>query len=70
MATAPAKREPISDDDIVTLLHRSEWPLGSTEVADHFEVTQQAAYHRLTKLADSGRVEKRKTGGTTLWRPR
>lgn len=69
MATASAGRQSVTDDEIVTLLYASEWPLGSTEVAEHFDMSQQAAYYRLARLVEDGRVEKRTTGGTTLWRP-
>jgi len=58
-----------SDEEIMRALGESAWPLGSTEVGEAVGVSQQAAYNRLARLADEGRVERKMTGGTTLWRP-
>jgi len=70
MATGETKaRAKTSDESILSLLREHSWPLGSTEVADAVGVSQQAAYKRLRRLADEGRVERKTTGGTTLWRP-
>ena len=69
MGSSNGCRDGISDDAILTMLAVSDWPLGTTEVADRFDVSQQAAYARLKRLAEQGLVEKKTTGGTTLWRP-
>lgn len=61
-------RAKTSDEIILSLLQEDSWPLGSTEVADAVGVSQQAAYKRLRRMADEGRVERKTTGGTTLWR--
>ena len=53
---------------IIELLHNSNWPLSTTEVADEFDVTQQGAHYRLTKLNEAGEIEKRKTSNVALWR--
>lgn len=68
MSNATGSRGKTSDAEILTTLGESTWPLGSTEVADAVGVSQQAAYARLRRLADEGRVERKMTGGTTLWR--
>jgi len=70
MATASGGGASVSDQAIVALLAEAEWPLGSTEVAEEFGVSQQAAYARLRSLAEEDRIERKTTGGTTLWRPR
>lgn len=57
-----------STDEILTVLSEAAWPLGTTEVGDAVGVTQQAAYNRLRQLADDGIIERKTTGGTTLWR--
>jgi predicted ArsR family transcriptional regulator len=51
------------------VLRAADWPLGSTDVGDAVGVSQQAAYNRLSRLAEEGRVERRQTGGSVLWRP-
>jgi len=70
MATASGGGASVSDQAIVALLAEAEWPLGSTEVAAEFDISQQAAYARLRSLAEEDRIERKTTGGTTLWRPR
>jgi len=69
MSAPDAQREGTSDEEILSVLSGAEWPLGSTEVGEAVGVTQQAAYNRLARLADEGRVERKMTGGTVLWRP-
>lgn len=59
----------ISDENIIRLLERAEWPLSTSEVGDKFGVTPQGAYKRLRNLREEGEVEKRKTPSTALWRP-
>ena len=68
MSDTQRSRGKTSDAEVLRTLADSAWPLGSTEVADAVGVTQQAAYARLRRLADEGRVERKTTGGTTLWR--
>lgn len=69
MSTPTGRRGKTSNDEILAVLADADWPLGSTDVGDAVGVSQQAAYNRLRQLADAGRVERRTTGGTTLWRP-
>jgi DNA-binding IclR family transcriptional regulator len=69
MSAPGTHRGKTSDEEILSILANAAWPLGSTEVADAVGVTQQAAYNRLSTLADEGRVERKTTGGTVLWRP-
>lgn len=59
----------ISDENIIRLLERAEWPLSTSEVGDKFGVTPQGAYKRLRNLREEREVEKRKTPSTALWRP-
>lgn len=66
--TQSGTRSKTSDDEILHLLAESSWPVGSTEVAEAVGVSQQAAYERLRRLADDGEIERKTTGGTTLWR--
>jgi len=64
----PAPRSKTSDGEVLSVLAQASWPLGSTEVADAVGVSQQAAYKRLRRLAEDGEIERKTTGGTTLWR--
>ena len=63
------RRQKTSDQEILSLLECEQWPLGSTEVAEAVGITQQGAYNRLRRLADKGQIERKTTGGTTIWRP-
>lgn len=57
-----------TSEAIKELLYNADWPLSTTEVADEFNVTQQGAYYRLSKLNENGEVEKRKISSVALWR--
>lgn len=63
-----ATRGKTSDDEVLSVLARASWPLGSTEVAEAVGVSQQAAYNRLQRLAEEDEIERKTSGGTTLWR--
>jgi len=63
-----ATRGKTSDEEVLGVLANSTWPLGSTEVAEAVGVSQQAAYQRLRRLAENGEIERKTSGGTTLWR--
>jgi hypothetical protein len=39
----------------------------TSDVAEHLECTTEAARQKLTRLYDQGKVDKRKTGRTTVW---
>jgi len=69
-AAFPTGGDSLTDDDIMRYIRaQAPWPVISTEVADAFGVTQQAAYQRLVSLSESGRVERQKKNRTTvLWR--
>jgi len=69
MSTPERRRGKTSDEEILTVLRAADWPLGSTDVGDAVGVSQQAAYNRLSRLAEEARVERRQTGGSVLWRP-
>jgi DNA-binding IclR family transcriptional regulator len=60
----------IDDKDILRFLRDQEpWPVISTEVADAFGISQQAAYSRLASLNESGEVSRRKANRrTVMWR--
>jgi predicted ArsR family transcriptional regulator len=69
-AAFPTGGDSLTDDDIVRYIRaQAPWPVISTEVAEAFGVTQQAAYQRLVSLSESGRVEReKKNRRTVLWR--
>lgn len=56
-------------EKVMGFLRSSNWPVTSTEVAEQFDISQQAAYYRLQKLTERGCVERKKSSQTVLWRP-
>lgn len=59
----------ITYEKVIELLHKSEWPMATTEVAEAFGITQQSAHYRLTRLHERGEIERKKAGGNAvLWR--
>jgi len=50
-------------ENVMALFERSPDPVLTTmEVAGEFDITQQAAYEKLSSLKKSGRIEKKKVG--------
>lgn len=62
--------ETVTLDDILGVFNQVRGPvITSSDVADALGCTTEAARQKLTRLYDRGRVEKRKTGRTTIyWR--
>ncbi len=58
----------VTYENIKQLLANAEWPLSTSQVAEEFDISQQAAYRRLRKLQERGEVEKGDTPATSLWR--
>lgn len=58
----------VTYENIKWLLANAEWPLSTSQVAEEFDISQQAAYRRLRKLQERGEVEKSDTPATSLWR--
>lgn len=58
----------VTYENIKRLLANAEWPLSTSQVAEEFDISQQAAYRRLCKLQERGEVEKGDTPATSLWR--
>jgi len=54
--------------DIREFMGASDWPVVSSEVAEEFGITQQAAYKRLKTMCDREEVERKKFNQTVLWR--
>lgn len=63
-----ANRDPIDYGDVREFLDEQDWPVMSSEVAEEFEITQQAAYNRLTRMVERGEVERKKVNQTVIWR--
>lgn len=56
------------DDDILEFIASHPDPVVSTsEVANHFEYSQQNATYRLNNLVEDRRVEKTMKGGTSVY---
>lgn len=60
--------ERVSDDDLLEAVREYD-PAATSEVADAVGVTRQAADYRLRRLADEGRVQKKKIGASLVWSP-
>jgi predicted transcriptional regulator len=58
-------------DDVLDYMAGRDWPVTSKLIAEHFDISQQAAYYRLKKLLDRGDVERAKLGrNVVLWKPK
>jgi Mn-dependent DtxR family transcriptional regulator len=69
MGTKPEGTEDeISYPSILTWLSNRDWPVTSPQLAEHFGVSQQAAYYRLKRLYERDEIERKKYGHTVLWR--
>lgn len=55
-----------SDTDILTAVRNRE-PAATSEVADELGITRQSVDVRLRKLADAGRVARKKIGAAAVW---
>lgn len=57
-------------EDVLALFDEIEGPaITSSDVADRFDITTEAARQKLTRLVDRGELGSRKSGRTTLyWR--
>jgi len=68
MSTSGLGRPSIMESsDIIQFLRNKEEPVATpSEVAEHFDVTNQAVNKRLNELADSGSVVKKKVGASAV----
>jgi hypothetical protein len=58
---------PEAEKEVVSLCRDSERPFITTrDVAERFEITQQAAYERLSRLSDRGIVHRSKVGSRAV----
>jgi Mn-dependent DtxR family transcriptional regulator len=57
------------EQEVVELCRDSDRPFITTmDVADEFQITQQAAYNRLSRLHDDGWIKREKIGsGGNVW---
>ena len=55
-----------SDDELLEAVKANE-PAGTTELADIFNCSQQAAYQRLTQLEEEGSINSKLVGGAKVW---
>lgn len=71
-ATIPDMSDEISYDRVLELFRRADYPvLTSTDVAQAFDISQQAAYKRLRKLHERGEIKRREAGANAVvwWIP-
>ena len=59
----------ITDQDLLSVLAEHE-PAGTSEIADKFDLTQQAIYFRLSELEEDGKIESKIAGGSRIWMSR
>lgn len=55
-----------TDAEVLAAVDECE-PAATSEVADELEISRQAADYRLRKLADVGRVQKKKIAASLVW---
>lgn len=58
--------ETFSDAELVEAVKNSE-PIGTSEIAEQFGCTQQAAYNRLSRLEDNEKISSKLVGGSRVW---
>lgn len=58
----------LDDDKIMAFIWDSYGPaVGTSDIAEHFDVTDQTVRNYLTRLKEEGYVESRKVGRATAW---
>ena len=55
-----------TDEELLAVIDDME-PVGTSEVADHFDCSQQAAYQRLSDLHEKGNITSKLVGGARVW---
>ena len=55
-----------TDEELLAAIDDLE-PVGTSEVADHFDCSQQAAYQRLSDLHEEGTITSKLVGGARIW---
>lgn len=55
-----------TDEELQAAIDDME-PVGTNEVADHFDCSQQAAYQRLSDLHEEGNITSKLVGGARVW---
>jgi predicted HTH transcriptional regulator len=55
-----------SDEALLDAVSQNE-PVGTTDLAQMFDCTQQAAYQRLVALEDDEKIESKLIGGARVW---
>lgn len=55
-----------SDEAVIAAVEKRS-PAATSEVGDELGIARQSADYRLRKLADEGRVEKKKIGASLVW---
>jgi DNA-binding HxlR family transcriptional regulator len=55
-----------TDADVLAAVRERD-PAGTSEVAEELGVTRQSADQRLRKLAEAGRVRRKKIGAVAVW---
>lgn len=71
MPTKTQRGDPkLAYSEIIELCRNQRPPVVTTrDLMDEFDISQQAAYYRLTKLEDQGKMERKKIGasGNVWW---
>lgn len=59
--------EKFEDDDFIDAIRTHGGAAGTSDVADEVGCSHSAAYHRLDRLREEGRVNSRQIGNAVLW---
>jgi len=64
----PGPDRELDEDNILEFINGAYSPaVGSVDVADHFDVTDEGARKYLRRLDDSGFIDSRKIGRSKIW---
>ena len=55
-----------TDADVLNAVREHD-PAGTSEIAEQLDIARQSADQRLRKLADAGRVHRKKIGAVAVW---
>jgi predicted transcriptional regulator len=68
MAETPGPKRELDDDEILQYISQEYGPaVGTGDVADYFDVTNQGAKKYLDRLSDEGFINTRKVGRARIW---
>jgi predicted ArsR family transcriptional regulator len=66
----PGPNPSVEDADIIRIIVSARPPaLGTSDIADEFEISTEAIRRQLHRLEEEGKLESAKVGGALVWWP-